>query len=224
MGDAIGDILAPAIGVAISPVPIIAVILMLFSKRAKGNSLAFLAGWVLTLAAVGAVAILLGDAADMSTSSGASKGAAAIKLALGLLLLFVAFRQWRKRPAEGEEPQMPAWMAGIEGFSAPKSFGIAALLSGVNPKNLALTLAAALTISQAGLGAGQSMIVLLIFVVLASLTVAIPVLTFIILGEKAQPTLDKWKAWLTANNTTVMAVLLLVFGIVLIGNGISGLS
>ncbi len=224
MGEAIGGILAPAIGVAISPVPIIAVILMLFSKRAKGNSLAFLVGWVITLAAVGAVAIILGDTADVSTSSGASKGAAAIRLALGLLLLLVAFRQWRKRPAEGEEPKMPGWMTGIEGFSAFKSFGTAVLLSGINPKNLALTLAAALTISQAGLGMGQSMIVLLIFVVLASLTVAIPIISFIILGEKAQHTLDKWKAWLVANNAAVMSVLLLIFGILLIGNGISGLS
>jgi hypothetical protein len=55
MGGAIGDILPLAIGVAISPVPIIAVILMLFSKKAKGNSLAFLVGWVLGLAIVGVI-------------------------------------------------------------------------------------------------------------------------------------------------------------------------
>ena len=37
----IGDILPMAIGVAISSVPIIAVILMLFSAKAKSNGLAF---------------------------------------------------------------------------------------------------------------------------------------------------------------------------------------
>ena len=42
----IGDILPTAIGVAISPVPIIAVILMLFSAKAKRNGLAFLLGWL----------------------------------------------------------------------------------------------------------------------------------------------------------------------------------
>ncbi|RJP35450.1 MAG: GAP family protein [Actinobacteria bacterium] len=224
MGGAIGDILPLAIGVAISPVPIIAVILMLFSGKARSNSLAFLFGWILGIAAVGVIALLLGNTADIGTSSGPARGAAAIRLALGLLLLFGAFRQWRKRPGEGEEPQMPKWMAGIDAFNAVKSCGLAALLSGVNPKNLALVLAAAMTISQAGLNGAQPWIVLLVFVVIASLSVAIPVLTYVLAGEKAESTLTSWKTWLTANNAVVMAVLFLVFGFLLIGKGIGGLS
>jgi hypothetical protein len=119
---------------------------------------------------------------------------------------------------------MPKWMAGIDSFTAGKSLGLAALLSGVNPKNLALTLAAAMAISQAGLSGAQPWIVLLVFVVIASLTVAIPVLIFQVAGEKAESTLNDWKTWLTANNAGVMAVLFLVFGFVLIGKGIGGLS
>ncbi len=224
MGGAIGDILPLAIGVAISPVPIIAVILMLFSKKARGNSLAFLGGWVLGMAAVGAIALLLGNAADIGTSSGPSRGAAVIRLVLGLLLLFGAFRQWRKRPKGDDDPHMPKWMESMDAFTAGKSLGLAALLSGVNPKNLALTLAAAMAISQAGLSGVEPWIVLLIFVVIASLTVAIPVLTYQLTGERAESTLDAWKTWLTANNAAVMAVLFLVFAFVLMGKGIGGLS
>lgn len=223
MGGAIGDILPFAIGVAISPVPIIAVILMLFSKKARGNSLAFLIGWILCIAVVGTVVILLGNSADIETSSGASDGAAVIRLVLGILLLFGAFNQWKKRPKEGEEAQMPKWMAGIDAFTAGKSFGLAVLLSGINPKNLALILAAAMTISQAGLSGAQPWIVLLIFVVIASLTVAIPVLAFQVAGERAENILNGWKAWLIANNAAVMVVLFLVFGFALIGKGIGGL-
>jgi len=224
MGGTIGDILPLAIGVAISPVPIIAVILMLFSKKARGNSLAFLIGWILGIAAVGTVVLLLGNSADIGTSSGASKGAATVRLVLGLLLLFGAFRQWRKRPKEGEEAQMPKWMAGIDAFTAGKSLGLAVLLSGVNPKNLALVLAAAMTISQAGLSGAQPWIVLIVFVIIASLTVAIPVLVFQIAGEKAEGMLNGWKTWLAGNNAVVMAVLFLIFGFMLVGKGITGLS
>ncbi len=53
MENALGSILPQAIGVAISPIPIIAVILMLFSKRARSNGTAFLVGWVLALVVVG---------------------------------------------------------------------------------------------------------------------------------------------------------------------------
>lgn len=223
MGNAIGDILPLAIGVAVSPVPIIAVILMLFSRKARSNSVAFLAGWIAGMAAVGIIVLLLGNAADIGTSSGPSRGAAVVRLVLGLLLLFGAFRQWKKRPKEGEEASMPKWMAGIDAFNAGKSFGLAALLSGLNPKNLALVLAAAMTISQAVLSGAQPWIALLVFVVIASLTVAIPVLTYLLAGEKAEGMLGEWKAWLTRNNSAVMAVLFLLFGFVLIGKGIGGL-
>jgi hypothetical protein len=50
MGAAIGYILPDALGIAISTVPIIAIILILFTKRAKSNGLAYLFGWMAGLA------------------------------------------------------------------------------------------------------------------------------------------------------------------------------
>ncbi|HET6673526.1 MAG TPA: GAP family protein, partial [Agromyces sp.] len=47
MGSVIGDILPLALGIAISPIPIIAAILMLLSPKAKGTSVGFMLGWVL---------------------------------------------------------------------------------------------------------------------------------------------------------------------------------
>ena len=66
MGNVIGDILPLAIVVAISPVPIIAVILVLFSARARTNGPAFLVGWIVGLAVVGAIVLALSDAGDLS--------------------------------------------------------------------------------------------------------------------------------------------------------------
>ena len=88
----------------------------------------------------------------------------------------LAIRQWRSRPRDGEEPHMPRWMATIDEFTAGRAFGLSALLAGVNPKNLALTLALA------------------IFVILASLTVAVPVLYSLFAGHSAEKTLASWKA------------------------------
>ena len=44
MGSVIGEILPLAVGIAISPIPIIAVILMLLSPHAKGASVGFMIG------------------------------------------------------------------------------------------------------------------------------------------------------------------------------------
>src|SRR5437763_11820970 len=111
MESAIGSILPQAIGVAISPVPVIAVILMLFSQRARSNGLAFLVGWVLALAVVGSVVLALASLGKVSTGGTPSTLAYVLKLLLGLFFLVLAIRQWRGRPKAGEEPKVPKWMA-----------------------------------------------------------------------------------------------------------------
>ena len=138
MAQGIGEVLTFAIGVAISPVPIIAVILMLFSGRAKVNGPMFLAGWVVALAVVSGAAYLLSDAGNVSTDSAAADGVSWAQIVVGVLFLLLAGRNWRNRPAPGTEPQMPKWMAGIDGFAPGKALGLGLLLAGMNPKNLLL--------------------------------------------------------------------------------------
>ncbi len=218
MGAAIGQILPFAIGVAISPIPIVALILMLFSSSAKSNSVAFALGWVLGLALVGLIVLAIGLE---SSNSGESDASATIKVVLGLLLLVAAVRQWRSRPRDGEEPEMPAWMNAIESFAPSKALGVGLLLSGANPKNLALTVGAAATISSAGLDSTDEYVTLAVYVLIASITIIAPVAYYLILGERADPPLAEAKGWLLANNNTVMFVLLLVFGFKLLGDGLA---
>lgn len=224
MGPAIGEVLPFAIGVAISPIPIIAVILMLFGRKARTTGPAFALGWVLTLAVVGVVVLLVADTSNVSSEQGPSDAVFAIKLFVGLLLLVLAVRQWRSRPKEGEEPEMPGWMSAIDEFTALRAFGLAALLAGVNPKNLGMTVAAGSTIAQAGLTDAEPWIVLSVFLALASVSVVLPVAYYLLAGSSAERNLNSMKAWLTANNATVMAVLFLVLGISLIGDGMGGLT
>ena len=224
MGPAIGDILPLAIGVAISPVPIIAVILMLFGPNARITGPAFALGWVLALVGVGVIVLTVADTSDVSSEQGPSDAVFAIKLLVGLLFVILAVRQWRGRPHEGEEPELPGWMNAIDEFTPLRAFGLAALLAGVNPKNLGLTLAAGSTIAQAGLADAEPWIALAVFVALASLTVLLPVAYYIAAGESAKRTLASMKSWLTTNNATVMSVLFLVLGVLLIGDGFGGLT
>lgn len=221
MGAAIGDILGAAVGVAISPVPIIAVILMLFTSRATVNSVSFLAGWLVGLSAVGVVVL----AAGLEASDGDdANGGGAVKIVIGVLFVVLGAKQWRDRPRGDEEAQMPGWMATIDEFNAVKSFGLAFLLSAVNPKNLGLTIAAVASISGRGLETGEEIGVLAVFILIASLTVALPVLVNLVLGSRAEPTLTEMKDWLVENNNTVMAVLFVVLGAKVLGDGIAAVA
>jgi threonine/homoserine/homoserine lactone efflux protein len=222
--DALGDVLGEAVGIIVSPLPIVAVILMLFTARGKANSLAFLVGWIGGLAIVGAVVLGLSDAADVSSDSDASDGSGGILVVIGVLLIAAAVRRWRQRPRAGETATPPKWMSRIEGLRPVAAFLLGVLLSAVNPKNLLLTVAAAATVGQAGLSTGDTVITWAIFVLLASLSVVAPVIYRLVRGEHAQATLDSAKSWLEANNSVVMAVLFLVIGAKILGNGLSTLS
>ena len=220
MGAAIGDILGNAVGVAISPVPIIAVILMLFSPAAARNAPAFLAGWVLALGLVTALVVGLGG---LGGDEGGGTAGGIVKVAVGVLFLLLALRQWRSRPEPGATPAPPAWMASIDSFSAVKAFGFGAVFAGANPKNLGLTLAAGTTIAASGVTTGQQVVVGSVYVVLASLTVAAPVVAYLVARDRVSPALDLAKVWLVANNATVMVVLFLVLGAKVLGDGLAAL-
>ncbi len=224
MGQGISEILTFAVGVAISPVPIIAVILMLFSQRARINGPAFLIGWVLALGAVSAAVYALSDAGDASTSNTASDAISWGKIALGVLLLLLAVRTWRRRPGPSDQAAMPKWMNGIDTLTAGKALGLGLLLAGINPKNLILTAGAAAGLAQLGLSTSDAVVSLIVFVVIGSLTIAGPVVYYLVGGEHAKEQLDTVKAWLGAHNAAVMTVLLLVFGANLIAKGIPPLT
>jgi threonine/homoserine/homoserine lactone efflux protein len=225
MGQGISAVLTFAIGVAISPVPIIAVILMLFSQRARVNGPAFLAGWVIALAALSTIVYVVSHDGNVATSSTASDSVSWGKIVLGVALLALARRNWRKRPAPGEEAAMPKWLASVESVSPVKAFGLAVLLAAVNPKNLILTLGAAAGLAQVqGLSTTDAIVAIAVFVVISSLTIAGPVLYALFGGEKARATLDSAKEWLTTHNAAVMSVLFLVFGVDLIAKGLPPLT
>ena len=126
MGQAIGGSLALAIGIAISPIPIIAVVLMLTTPRARANGPAFLVGWLLGLGIVGAVVLALAGPAGASQSGKPATWVSWVQIALGVLLLLVALRQFRGRPRDGEDAQMPKWMGAIDKFKPLTALGFAA--------------------------------------------------------------------------------------------------
>jgi threonine/homoserine/homoserine lactone efflux protein len=223
VGQAIGDLLPSAVGVALSPVPIIAVILMLGTQRATTNGPAFAVGWVVGLVVVSVVVLLLTNGADNS-SSGTSTAVGWIKLVFGVLFLLLALQQWRSRPAPGTEAAMPRWMAAIDSITPGKALGIGALLSGLNPKNLALTVAAAASISQAGLSGGGDVVAVAVFVVIGSVTVAGPVIVYLVARERSARSLASIKDFMAAHNAVIMMVVLLVLGAKLLGNGIATLT
>jgi threonine/homoserine/homoserine lactone efflux protein len=221
MGAVIGEVLPLAIGVAVSPIPIIAAILMLLSPKAKGTSIGFLLGWIVGILVAVTVFTLLSSVLPDGNSDESKPVHGVIQIVLGAALLFLALRQWRSRPKHGMNAVLPKWMSAIDTMTAGRGFGLGFLLAAVNPKNLLLGAGAGVTIGSAALPVGSIAVVIAVFTVIAAASVAIPVIAYLVASERMAGPLESLRGWLVQNNATVMAVLLLVIGFVLIGKGIA---
>src|SRR4051794_2223162 len=224
MGEAIGGSLPLAVGIALSPIPIIAVVLMLTSRKARVNGPLFVVGWLLGLGVIGAIVLAVAGPADAGGTGEPAAWVGWLKLVLGALLLLVALRQFRGRPRGDEPAPVPKWMATIDRTTPIAALGLAAALSGANPKNLLLAVGGATTIAQTGIAGAQQALAYLIFALVGTLGVGIPVGIYFAMGERSAAVLGGIKDWMGRHNAVIMTVLCLIIGAKLIGDGIAGLS
>jgi threonine/homoserine/homoserine lactone efflux protein len=215
--------LPAAVGVALSPLPIVAVVLMLVSRRGRSNGPAFVLGWVAGLAIVGAIVLAASSGAGAADDGEPATWVDGLKLVLGTLLLLVGVKQWRGRPRDGAEASTPKWMGALDTFTPVKATGAGALLSGLNPKNTLLAIGGATAIAGTGIATEQQVVAYAIFVVIATAGIGTPVVIAFAMGDRAAEVLDGLKNWMAANSAVIMAVLMLVLGVKLIGDGIGGL-
>ncbi|WP_221586314.1 GAP family protein [Microbacterium sp. G2-8] len=220
MGPAIGQTLPLALGIAISPVPIIVAVLMLLSPKARTTSVGYLIGWILGVVIATSAFVLLAQVLPETTDAGPKPVVGVIQLLLGAGLLFLAARQWRGRPGAGDEPKLPKWMKTVDNISFGGALGLGALLAGINPKNLLLAASAGIIIGDSDLPTGEAALTIAVFTLLAACSVIIPVIGYLVASDRLAQPLDALRVWLSRENAVIMTVLLLVLGVVIIGKGI----
>lgn len=219
--DAIGDLLPSALAVALSPIPIVAVVVVLGAPRAHATGPAFALGWIAGLLSVSLAVLLLVGAG--SEPGGDDAGLDWWKIAVGILFLAMAGKQWAKRPKPGREPEMPKWMATLDRATPARAAALGLALSGANPKNLALTLTASASIAEAGLDTADTTVAVAVFIAVGSITVAGSVLFYLVGRDRAAGPLAAVKQFMSDNNAVVMMVVLLLLGAKLLGDGLAGL-
>ncbi|MFI8007431.1 GAP family protein [Streptomyces sp. NPDC086010] len=225
MGEAIGQMLASAVGIAISPLPLIAVILMLAIPKGRGNGIAFTAGWLVSLAVLVTIVVLASSGGDASGDhDGPASWTLWLKLGLGMLFLLMGIKQWKGRPRDGHAAEQPGWMKAIDTFTPGKSAGLAAALAAANPKNLVLAVGGAVSIAASTTSTGGKTAAAVLMVLIASLCTLLPLGLYLLGGRKSAKVLGEWKAWMAAHNTAIMTTVLIILSAKYIGDAISGLA
>jgi hypothetical protein len=217
MSQAVGLMLPFAVGIALSPVPIAAVILMMLSLHPGIGGRMFVAGWAVgLLVAVVVLTTLLGWL-------GVGAFATPLRLLLGVVLLVFA---WERASAGGgsrRESEGPAWVSGLDRLAADRAFAMGALQAGLDPRKLVLIAAVGMLFVTARLPTGEALIASLAFSVVGSLGVAAPLVVGQRAGTAGRARLDAVRARLVEDNSVITAVTLLLLGALLVGQGLAGL-
>ena len=209
-----------AIGVAASAVAVIALVLILQGSRALSSGLSFTLGWVLGVGVVCAAGVAFG----LAVSDDPARWTQWLRTLLGALLLVTAIRKWRQRVPSGQEPTPPKWMSGLQDSAPGKAAVLGFLLGGINPKNLMLTLGAAATLGASGLSSSELWITGFAYVVVASVTVLVPMGIYVLMRSKADELLANLGEWMKSNSDAITTVVLVIFGVKLLLGGLAGLT
>ena len=218
----LADLLTIGVAVAISPLAIVAVILMATSGKGRTNGTAFILGcYTFAIVFVGVLVLIGRSAGTEDPDSGPHITVDIVEIVLGLALLVLAIRQWRHRSSN--EP--PAWMARLDGLKIGGAFLVGILISGpLSPKDLPLLIAAGGRISQATLPVEQVVAVILLFGVMGIMAVLVPWFISVVSPGKVEVRLSAMRTWLVSNHAVIMTVLFVILGVKLIGSGVADLA
>jgi threonine/homoserine/homoserine lactone efflux protein len=212
------ELIPLALVVALSPLSIIPAVLVLHTPRPRPTGLAFLAGWLIGLAALTAVFIEVS-----SLLGGLDKPppwASWVRIIVGVALIVFGLYQWlaRKRSAH-----TPGWMQSLAKLTPARAALAAVALTVVNPKVLFICAAAGLAIGTAGLGSTHVWVAEAWYVAVAGSTVAIPILAYAVSGDRLDEPLRRLKDWMERQHATLVAGILVVIGLLVLYKGIHGL-
>ena len=225
MGPVIFSLLPLIIGSALVPVQIIIDILLLKStEQGVLKASAFVAGMTVTRLLQGLIFGLIltgGASATAEDSSGKGPIVSILLLLLGIFLLITAYKQWHRDDDPDAPP--PKWLAMIDSVTPLKAFGIGFGLMLIGAKFWVFTLTAIAVIGEAQLGQPDSTITYLLFVLLAQSLLLLPILIRVILPAQSKSLLDSISAWLTRYNRPIVIAVSLVFGLLFLYQGASGL-
>lgn len=235
---AIGHMLPIAAALAVSSVPITAMVLILLSPNRQRSAVPFLLGWVIGLALAVTLCAL---GAELVPASRAARRPdtviGVLEILIGAGLLIVAFLTWRRgrraasraansaarsAATSSTTPSLPKWLAEVGSLGGWAAFGLALLLN-FRPKGLLLAMAAGLSLRAETLDVGESAILILVYTAIAASTVVVPIIATMIAPAKMTPRLTETQDWLVRNGSVVGSIVLAVIATVVIGSGIARL-
>jgi len=197
------------------------VILLLMSDQGLRNGLGYMFGYVGAYALIGVSITLIGTTMAENSSGESGIFMPILFAILGLLLLFLTQRNWRKPPSANTEN--PRLFSIVDKITPIKAFGFGAVVTVINFKNLALYLTAVSIPLTSNLPLSSKIMIVLLDALVFCTSVIVPVFIYILFPKRADKLLNGIKQALETYSRPISIWVPLIFGLIFLIRGISGL-
>lgn len=220
MIDAGGHVLFFALAAAASPLTLTATLVVLRSRHPRTNGIAFLSGFLFGTAIACGLGLAIGQAAvERLNSHEAFEEAVTLLLAAALLVVGLRARHASPRP-QSQGGRASAILAGLANVRPAAALSMAGLLGFGGPKRLVLTFLAMASVSDGGLGGVAEVTLVVVYIVVSTVLVSVPVGIVIIAGARATGLLTRGHSWLTEHEMCLRVWLSTVIGVALLVDGL----
>ena len=210
-------ITAPAVAVALSPIPaVIALVLLIHNQRPRASGIAYLLGRSTALALLVTVSLTVPRLGG-SLHKPLPHWTHWVTATIGVAFIALGALVWKRRPSA---PTTSQWHTQIGGIPPPAAAALGLLPALVNPKVVAASVVAGGQISSAP-STFDAVIAFAYYLGVATVTVAAPVITYLALGSRIDPKLERLRHWVQRHQTAATATTLIIIGVTILLYGLS---
>lgn len=226
MADTLVNILPYTIGLIVSPLPVVALILLLVGDGGTKKGTLFEILWLATsYLATLLIMVLLESFATLENDGQKPSWQFVVSVIMGVVLLFLALltrtRIFRKK--HDIKVRKPAWMKVLDHFNMLEVALITVALVIANPVNLSMILAASIELANMGTTLEDAVAPVAIFVLIGSLSVLVPYFLVLFAGKRAHNFLHSVRHWLMLYGDRLSFWAAFGFGVFFLFKGLEGL-
>jgi len=211
------DLFLIGLVVTLEPIPLTAMILLLAAERGILKGLGFTLGWLLTLVVIVAVTVFLTGCKPLRPQTAPSTAALTVKLAIGVVLVYIGYRRWGK-PSTNEPKRQPKWMAGIDRINPLAAAGLGFLL-----QPWVLVAAGVTTITEAKLSSGLEYFAVFAFCIWCTASYLVLEIYAALRPEEVKTQLNALLEWITTHRDQAIVFLSLGLGLYFVAESIYSL-
>ena len=216
-----GQLLPLALTIALSPLPLAALLLMLLAPGGFRAAAGFSIGWFLGVLLSATLLALLSSLLPHDRGAGSSLLQVVVPLLLGSALIVLGIVQWHDRPSRGADVPLPRWLSALDRLTPGRATIIGVGYAAFRPKNLVMAAAAGVVILGAHADPTGIVISVAVFTALASITMLGPVVAYAFGGQAVRGKLARLREWLVRNMPLITVATVLVLGAFLVLAGLA---